>query len=287
MSAKKIFKIAMPYTVINPIIKLCNHCTENNYLYILLFHHVKENQLEKFRKIFDYIKKYFDIISPETIELYLNGNLRNKKKKILFTFDDGFVSDLAVVKEILNPEGIKTIFFVCPNFIGLKGGQAIKFASDHLYEIPKAVLDVDKEIKPMDWSDIHYLINTGHTIGSHTINHLSLSKLNDELVLLAEIKLSAEILEKELGEKIKWFAYPFGKNEHINTLAYKIIFNTYHFCCTGLRGKIFTGSNPFTLNRQQIDLSMPLEYIKFILEGGLDFYYNRKRKVLSQLICKS
>ena len=52
------------------------------------------------------------------------------------------------------------------------------------------------------------------TIGAHTVNHISMSRV-DDMELLREVQDSIRDLESILERKIKYFAYPFGgKNEY-------------------------------------------------------------------------
>src|SRR6185436_13924958 len=86
----------------------------------------------------------------------------------------------------------------------------------------------------MSWEDLQSLLAAGHTIGSHTLSHQRLSMIsNDERK--KEIIDSGDVLEKRLGTKIRWFAYPFGDIGSIDAESYRIIRTRYDFCCTGLR----------------------------------------------------
>lgn len=62
----------------------------------------------------------------------------------------------------------------------------------------------------MNWSEIAELNNDPLcTIGAHTIHHPRLARLNDEDVMF-EMAEGARIIEAELGERPKHFAYPYG-----------------------------------------------------------------------------
>lgn len=61
----------------------------------------------------------------------------------------------------------------------------------------------------MDWKEITEINNNGIDIGSHSLTHPVLSRLEDK-ELVSEIYGSKEILEQKLNQKIGAFCYPFG-----------------------------------------------------------------------------
>jgi len=140
-----------------------------------------------------------------------------------------------------------------------------------------------KEMKPIAWNELKELIQEGHTIGAHTLNHARLSEIMSLKELEKEIIGSGDILEDRLNIKVDWFAYPFGDVKSINNRAYKIIKKRYKHCYTGIRGNNYNNQNQYALWRDYIDLSWPVDYIEFILRGGIDWYYYRKRKKILKM----
>ncbi len=62
----------------------------------------------------------------------------------------------------------------------------------------------------MNWQELRTLADDPMcTIGAHTLNHYALKRLSREDALYECVE-SANILERELGEKPKHFAYPYG-----------------------------------------------------------------------------
>jgi peptidoglycan/xylan/chitin deacetylase (PgdA/CDA1 family) len=62
----------------------------------------------------------------------------------------------------------------------------------------------------MTWTQIRALREMGHTIGAHTHTHPVLASLAPD-EQLREIRLSKQILEEQLRQRIDLFAYPYGK----------------------------------------------------------------------------
>jgi peptidoglycan/xylan/chitin deacetylase (PgdA/CDA1 family) len=201
--------------------------------------------------------------------------------RYIISFDDGFASELKVTKEILDPLGIKALFFVCPHFIGLEGKEAADFIKGPMRR--SDFLEMTSELQPLSWNDLNFLSTTGHVIGSHSMNHSKLSEQKTEEDLIDEIVSPADFLEKKLSRKIDWFAYPFGDITSIDPQSLQIIGRRYQYCCSGLRG-INTGeTHRLCLTREEINLDQSLNYLKQIITGKLDFYYFFKRRKLSHM----
>ncbi len=75
----------------------------------------------------------------------------------------------------------------------------------------------------LSWDDIKRLSKQNTvTLGSHTISHANLTKLNHEAAK-TEIFESKKILESRLKTEIKHFAYPFGSYEHFGAREINLV----------------------------------------------------------------
>jgi peptidoglycan/xylan/chitin deacetylase (PgdA/CDA1 family) len=61
----------------------------------------------------------------------------------------------------------------------------------------------------MDEAQIRQWLKAGHEIGSHSVTHRNLRRLNDADALL-EIRDSKKALEDRFGVQVEHFCYPFG-----------------------------------------------------------------------------
>lgn len=73
-------------------------------------------------------------------------------------------------------------------------------------EIPQNPPD---EYKAMSWEDVGEVPKNEIEIGSHTLNHYILTRLDDK-VLEEEVGRSKKVIEERLGTKVSSFAYPNG-----------------------------------------------------------------------------
>jgi len=74
-------------------------------------------QFSLFRKQIHYLKKYYDIISPEELEYLLQKQKKIKSNQILITFDDGYKNNASTVAPFLHSLNIPFCVFVSTKHI--------------------------------------------------------------------------------------------------------------------------------------------------------------------------
>jgi peptidoglycan/xylan/chitin deacetylase (PgdA/CDA1 family) len=72
------------------------------------------------------------------------------------------------------------------------------------------------EYAPVTWDQIREMKEEGIEIGSHTMNHPILSKVQDEQLLREEIDGSRRAIEEKIGDGVATFCYPNGMPEDID-----------------------------------------------------------------------
>lgn len=131
----------------------------------------------------------------------------NSSNSVCVTFDDGRLCAFDATRGLLEA-GAK-----CTHFI-----------------IPDRVNSRDKET--MSWSQIRELNTAGVEIGSHSLTHPYLTRL-DKPQLEEELRTSKTILEDKLGTSVTSFAYPYGVYdqrvvEAVVDCGYSCAFTTRH-----------------------------------------------------------
>jgi peptidoglycan/xylan/chitin deacetylase (PgdA/CDA1 family) len=252
---------------------------------ILLFHHVTPGQMAAFERLLRYLLDQHRILTPAEAEAMLSGqpgHAGNGRIPYLLTFDDGFLSHAGIAKDILDPLGIKGIFFVCPGLIDTPREQDRETIAISIWDGAMTSNDLPDDIGLMSWSEVESLSASGHTIGSHGYTHRRLAGLSgndlEQEVVGAGIRLA-----ERLGVPPDWFAYPFGNLPSVDQRAIDAIAKRYRYCCSGIRGLNSMRVNPFALYREQLGLQEPFAYQQLVVEGGLDFYYGSRTKRLRGL----
>jgi len=251
----------------------------------LLFHNIVPEQMAAFDRLLHYLINKHRIITPSEAEALLSGRpLPDNDSRIpyLLTFDDGFLSHAHIARNILDPVGAKGIFFVCPGLIDISKEQHRESIARLIFDGALTSNDLPDNIALMSWLDVETLFTAGHTIGSHSSTHRRLASLNSD-EQENEILGAGKRLEERLGMPPDWFAYPFGDLPSIDQRSLDTIASQYRFCCSGIRGVNSVQVNPMGLLREQLGLEGPFEYQQLVMEGGLDFYYGARTKLLQGL----
>jgi len=270
-------KIAVMFGVVSP-----------NRLRVLIYHDIPANQEADFEEQLRWLAKRWNIISPSVFEDVMSGRTPLIGDNLLITFDDGLVTNRIVAEKVLNPLGIKAIFFVVSDFVKIQDPlSSRKFIAEHI--IPGSKLsDIPKTWKNMQISDLSALVEQGHTIGCHTKLHARLSNCLTESELEDELIGSSKYISSQLGIDIKHFAYTFGDLASFSEKALIIAKRNFQYIYSGLRGNNNKNISPLAIRRDAAAYQLSNnEYRVFnnallgaFLEGAADFHYKNDNNVL-------
>lgn len=243
-------------------------------LRVLLYHGIGQADEDRFAAQLNWLSRSWRFISPSEFASVMSSNSQVTDDCLLLTFDDGFASNRRVAETVLNPMGIKALFFIVSEFAALSDKEDWRsFVAQNIYpglEPEK----ISAHLRNMSLDDLRYLHDTGHCIGAHTAQHARLSQVAPK-DLAAEIILSADTLEQKLGLKIEHFAYTFGDLASFSPAALAVARTRFNFIYTGLRGFNRRGVPPWAIRRDSIVASDSLSLLGALLEGGADRPYAR------------
>ena len=188
---------------------------------VIAFHSIRPNKGQDiyafdpdvFEEIVLYINTKYGFSDLDTVSQHIQ-NETPPKRQFLISFDDGYRDNYEIVLPILEKYNIRGIFFILPQYIGKK----------NVWDRRAQVY-----LQHMNHHQLLDLSRRGHTIGSHGLTHNSFLKLSDK-DLKKEFVQSKEMLEQLIGDKIEYFAYPYGdSNDHIGQIGrqfYSLLFST-------------------------------------------------------------
>jgi peptidoglycan/xylan/chitin deacetylase (PgdA/CDA1 family) len=104
-------------------------------------------------------------------------------RSFLLTLDDGNLDNYTNAFPILQKYGFSGVIYLVGNYIGAEGYMSV--------------------------NQVLEMANAGWEVGSHSLNHYDLTKLDPDS-LRREVIDSRDFLEEKLGLPILTFAYPFG-----------------------------------------------------------------------------
>jgi peptidoglycan/xylan/chitin deacetylase (PgdA/CDA1 family) len=121
-------------------------------------------------------------------------------RSVVVTFDDGFPSTVRA-KPILDEVEWPATVFVLTKFVDSR--EPMSWPGIH-----RSAREAPEETTSLDWTTLKQLVASGWEVGSHTVSHPLLPRLEDER-LAAELTRSRERIATLLGG-CETVAYPFG-----------------------------------------------------------------------------
>jgi peptidoglycan/xylan/chitin deacetylase (PgdA/CDA1 family) len=181
---------------------------------------------------------------------------------VVLSFDDGYTSLFDEVLPVLQPLGFSGTAFLVYDMIGLNAWQARSITAD-----------IDRDL--MGWKQITELMACGFEIGSHTLSHADLTRL-DVVELKQELGDAREKLQQNLQTTVNSLAYPCG---NVNPKVKEAASEHYRLACTTRLGRVSTEMDRLMLPR--IDayyLQHPKMFLR-VCKGGLDSYLHFRQQL--------
>jgi len=177
-------------------------------------------------------------------------------KKIVLTFDDGFIGNYLFAFDILERYGFKATFFI-------------------------TVDDVSKD-RYMSWEQIAALHKSGHLIQSHTMTHPMLGEC-EESEITYELETSKRIIEDKIGSPVKYLSLPYGSlNERVIAIAKQI---GYKAIFTSSYNHGNSDSELYQFGRAQIKDTYTLKkFVRLIDPNPVDVLLSRTKEALKRRI---
>ena len=159
---------------------------------VLLYHGVKKEHVENFRKQMAYLVRECLVVKPGSI-----ASAHGAGSIVAITFDDAFESLLENGLPILKELGLPVGIFVPAGNLGKRPEW---YMDDNCPDKDEIVMN-EQQIAALDKEDIE--------IFSHTLSHPLLTELCDS-ELEAELVGSKQKLEQIVGHEILGISYPYG-----------------------------------------------------------------------------
>lgn len=214
---------------------------------ILLYHRIATSnndpyQLcvspENFRKQIKHLKENFRVIPLVQLVQEIKAK-KIKNNSVVITFDDGYIDNLDNALPILEE-------FKIPATIFLTAGHIVKnepfFWDEGIDAGDRGRPMAPEEVKGLSMSNLI-------EIGSHTINHPKLSKL-DQSEQFEEVLGGKQIIEKIIDIPLLSFAYPFGDKKSFNKKTVELVKKAgFRYACANIHERVKNGSNIYSLPR--------------------------------------
>uniref|UniRef100_A0A7C5YRF8 NodB homology domain-containing protein n=1 Tax=candidate division CPR3 bacterium TaxID=2268181 RepID=A0A7C5YRF8_UNCC3 len=167
----KMAEISVPVLMYHHIGNAPQNASSKTYQYYI--------PVEEFEKQMRYLYLAdYNVVTIDQLIGALEGKITLPERSVVITFDDLPPDQITNGLPILKKYGFKATFFMNVN----------RAYNDDKY--------------------VNALLNDGHAVGSHSYNHLDLTKIRDKNKLKFEIYESKKVLEERYKVPFKYFAYP-------------------------------------------------------------------------------
>ncbi len=183
-----------------------------------------------FREMCRYWKDVFEVMALAELRRRMTDRARGGSERPLLaiTFDDGYADNAEVAAPILLQQELPATFFVVTGALG----REPHWRWDRMPHPPRM----------MNWQQAQGLEQAGFAIGSHTVSHPRLSRLNPN-ELRRELEQSLAMLRWHLQMPSLDFAYPFGSPADCRESDRQAIRRAGYASCLSCHGGVLWGND--------------------------------------------
>ena len=253
---------------------------------VVEMHETLPEHAGQLRRQLEWVAERFTLISPETF-FGLWDRTRTPPNwstpPVLLTFDDGRASNYAVAAPMLESIGTRGLFFVVPEFIGLKGAAARDFYYSHIDIRGVAPAGREEEWTPMNPEQLLDLVRRGHTVGNHTLSHVNLANLSPA-ELRDQVAGGSDKISSWTQKTVDAFAWPYAWNA-MTRQAWGLVGQTHRFCFSPCPGTTNCSSDsPHLIWRTEIEAYYSDPEYRFMYSGMVNPIWAGRRRQLRAML---
>ena len=270
---KNFLKNISSYLLGNPLafllLNLIFNKSQMPYVRAVNYHGTPLQDKTSFERQLIWYKKNFSNRNKDSLINFLKfKEWKTKKPGIIISFDDGLLSNYQMAAKLLEKYQFTGWFMIPAGLINSKSNKSQR-----------------SELDTMTWEEVIDLRRRKHEIVCHSMDHNRLSENLTNNELEREVVYSKTVLENRLNVKISSFAWVGGEEHSYSHKAFTKIVNANYseiFCTTAQ--KIRKDTNPYFLDRVNVESHFGLYRLRFMLCGLLDIYYLKKRRKLERML---
>jgi peptidoglycan/xylan/chitin deacetylase (PgdA/CDA1 family) len=253
---------------------------------VVAMHETLRQNADQFRRQLDWVAEHFELISPERFFALWDRpetSASSSKPAVLFTFDDGRQSNYTVAARLLEAMGTRGLFFVVPDFVGLKDAAARDFYYSRIDIRGGAQTSSDEVWTPMNSDQVGDLVKRGHAVGNHTLSHVNLSALSGPK-LREEIEGAAAKIASWVGSKADAFAWPYAWSA-MTKPAWDMVRANHRFCFAPCPGTTACRiDSPYLIWRTEIESYYSEPEYRFMYSGLVNPVWAGRRQRLRGML---
>ncbi|RUS42609.1 polysaccharide deacetylase family protein [Cohnella sp. AR92] len=219
--------------------------------------------------------------------LYLTASPIDKREPLWTDKVDAFLFSSAEKNVTLNYPGLSGTFSLADNTDRIQLAERVKNEIKRYDETAKRkmLIELRDSLRPefegddslmLTWSDVGELAAAGVTLGSHTMNHPTLSRI-PETAVVEELRDSRRLIEERTGIDVRHFAYPYGRETDFTTVVAEEARRHYRTAVTAINGINYPGQNLWELRRVIVEnIPASLLRLRLLKLRAQDYIRNRR-----------
>ncbi len=252
--------------------RVCRLANSENPRCIILYYHAigagpKAIPSRLFRSQMEWLATHAEVLSLDEL---LFG-ISKAPLRAAITFDDGYASVAGEADPVLRALDLPATIYLNTGLIGDSDRHASDPALGHY---------PDEHF--MSWKDVELLATRRWTIGSHGVEHLDLTTVDDARMAV-ELRNSKQSIEDRLGTECKHFAYTWGR--YTRRVQRAVADAGYHTAVAAIHGPVRRLGDPLAIPRMDISKEYSPEDFRAIVQGHWDFLggIHSARRVVQRL----
>lgn len=277
---KNIIAYLFFYTGISWLTFFFSRMFYGKHIRVINYHGTPSSQFRQFEKQLKWYSNWYENINyQELLDFLENGKWTKEKPGLIISFDDGKRNNYDVAKPLLEKFNFTGWFFIPPGWV----------VADTSFQKEVQVGDINLLL---EYPDGRLIMNRSelndlqekHVIGCHTMSHHRMNINDSEEKLIYEIIKSKRALEELTDQNQNIFCWVGGEEIYYTKPAAKMIKEAgYIMAFTTNTLPVFKNTDPFNLDRSNIEVSYSLPLVLFQLSGLMDLFYEAKRKRLKKV----
>lgn len=256
---KRIAQVFDAAGICDILLSLLNMNLNNNYVRIINYHHILNENTGNFEKHLQWYTNHFEDCDYKKLVNFLQKKYVFKDKPgIMITFDDGFADSYSNAYPLLQKHEFTGYYFVSTGLIGQNGY--------------------------MNRDQLKKMIKNNHIVGCHTYTHHRMDIKDSNATLHREIVQAKTELESVLDNSIDLFCWVGGEeNTYTKNAAAQIRNCGYKYAVMTNSEPVLQNTDAYQMQRTNINDDWDLSLVKFQLSGIIDLKYKSKRERIKKL----
>jgi len=251
--------LSLPYLTLRNWYRRCR----GRFPVIILVHHlISDNPhllgmpTEVFFRQLEFLQRHYRIVSlSQAIELLKSGVVQ--EPTVALSFDDGYQENFLTLRSVTQATGVPVSLFVCTNII--------ESEAEFLHDQARG----QHNFTALNWQQVLHLSRNGIEIGSHTRSHFDCGS-HDTATLQRELVGAKADLQRRLGQRIRFFGFPFGKPENMSDEAVRMARSNYEYFLSCFGGENFADGPVGEAHLLRKSHPADLWELELTLQGALD-----------------